>query len=173
MVYRFQLRRNPRSLLVPAIAVLLPAASVAIIVLYHPLLGVLALLVSAYIGYFLVKYFLNTIRSQIRTTGEGLHCTTAMGSDSEMSWEDLSHAGWYAADSGYREFFVYAEAGDKLLSIPPHYENMDALCEEIQAHGLTLLSLSGEETDGLADALRELLVPEGEIIDDEEEAVPD
>lgn len=173
MVYQFQLKRNLKSLLIPLIAVGLVLASVAIIIFYHPLLGVLALLVSGFISYHLVKFFRNTLRSHIRTSDEGLVCATAMGSDSEVAWDEITHAGWYTADTGYRELFVYAEDKDQLLTIPPQYDGMEELSEEIESHGLSMLSLTGEEIDGLADALRQELVPEGEIIDDEEEADQD
>jgi hypothetical protein len=173
MVYKFQLRRNPKSLLVPAIALGLVLGSVAIIVFYHALLGVAALLLCGYLSYHFLKYFRNTLNSHIHTSEDGLVCTTAMGSTSEVSWEDVTHAGWYTVDTGYRELFIYAEGKDQLLTIPPQYEGMDALAEEVGEHVDALLPLSGEEIDGLADALRQHLVPEGEIIDDEDPAIQD
>ena len=168
MLYQFQLKRNPKSLLIPAIGVALVLGSVAIIVFHHALLGVLALVVSGYISYHLVKFFRNTLNSHIQTSDDGIVCATAMGSNSEMGWEDLTHAGWYTADNGYRELFVYAEDKDQLLTIPPQYDRMDELAAEIAEHAPTMLSLSGEEIDGLADALRGHLVPEGEIIEEDE-----
>ncbi|MFW6312600.1 MAG: hypothetical protein ACOC2N_01795 [Spirochaetota bacterium] len=173
MLYQFQLKRNLKSLLIPLIALGLIAASIAIIVLYHPLLGVFALLLAGFISYHLLKFFRNTLKSHIRTSEDGMVCATAMGSDSEVSWDEVTHSGWYTTDSGYRELFVYAEGKDQLLTIPPQYEGMEELSEEIRSHGLTMLSLYGEEIDGLAEALRRELVPEGEIIDDEEEAGQD
>jgi hypothetical protein len=47
---------------------------------------------------------------------------------------------------------------------------MDQLEQEIgRRTGLPMLSLAGEEVDGVADALRSHIVPEGEVIDDEAE----
>jgi hypothetical protein len=170
MVYRFQLKQNPRSLLVPAIAVLLVAAGVAVIVFYHPLLGVLALGVAGFVSFYLIKFFVNTLKSHVRTSEEGMVCATAMGSETTIAWEDLTHTGWYTTDNGYRELFVYAEGEDRLLTIPSQYEDMEGLDAEIRERsGLTQLSLSGEEVDGLTDALRAHIVPESEIIDDEDE----
>jgi hypothetical protein len=170
MVYPFELRRNLRSLLVPALAIGLVIGSIAIIVFHHALLGIGALIVTGYISYFLVKFFASTLRSHIRTSDEGLVCATATGSDSHISWDELTHAGWYTADSGYRELFVYAEGDDRLLTIPPQYGDIEALEQEIaRRSGVRLLSLSGEDTDGLADALRAHIVPESELIDEESE----
>lgn len=171
MVYRFQLRQNPRSLLVPAIAVVLVGAAMAAIIFYHVVLGLIALAVAGFVSYHLVRFFLNTLRSHVRTSDCAMVCTTAMGSETEIPWNDLTHTGWYTTDGGYRELFVYAEGEDRLLTIPLQYENMEALEAEIlDRSGLKPLSLSGEEVDGLADALRAHIVPESEIIDDEAEA---
>ena len=170
MVYPFQLRRNLKSLLVPALAIALLLGSIAIIAFHHALLGVGALVVTGYISYFLFKFFANTLKSHIRTTDEGLVCATATGSDSRISWDELTHAGWYTADSGYQELFVYAEKDDRLLTIPPQYGDIEVLEREIaERSGVRLLSLSGEDTDGLADALRAHIVPESELIADEDE----
>jgi hypothetical protein len=134
------------------------------------LLGIVALAVSAYISYHLIKFFVNTVRSHVRTSDDGLVCATAMGGETSMTWNELTHAGWYTSDSGYRELFVYAEQEDKLLTIPPQYERMDQLEQEIgRRTGLPMLSLAGEQVDGVADALRSHIVPEGEVIDDEAE----
>lgn len=170
MVYRFQLRRNLKSLVVPGIALVLVAASIAIMAFYHVFLGILALAVTGFISYHLVKFFVNTLKSHVRTSDDGMICATAMGSEMSVSWDDLTHAGWYTTDSGYRELFVYAEGEDQLLTIPPQYEEMSTLEEEIlDRSGLEPLSLTGEEIDGLTDALRAHIVPESEIIDDEAE----
>ncbi len=174
MVYPFQLKRNLKSLLVPALAIALVLGSIAIMVFHHTLLGIGALLVTGYISYFLLKFFANTLKSHIRTSDEGLVCATATGTDSRISWDELTHAGWYTADSGYRELFVYAEKEDRLLTIPPQYGDIEVLEREIaERSGVRLLSLSGEETDGLADALRAHIVPESELIDEESEIQSD
>ena len=168
MVYRFQLKQNLKSLLLPGIAAVLLAASVAIIAFYHVILGIVALAVTGFISYHLVKFFINTLKSHVRTSDDGMVCATALGRETTVDWDSLTHAGWYTTDSGYRELFVYAEGEDQLLTIPPQYENMGALEEEVlDRSGLEPLSLTGEEVDGLTDALRAHIVPESEIIDDE------
>lgn len=171
MVYRFELRKNPKSLLLPAISVVLVAASIAIIVFYQPVVGIIALAVSGYLGFHLFKFFRNTLASRVETTDESLTCTTALGSSTTILWADLTHAGWYTTDGGYREFFVYAEGEDTLLTIPPQYERMEDLADEVEARSdVDLLSLSGDDVDGLTDALRQELGTEGDVIDDEPEA---
>ncbi|MFW5776633.1 MAG: hypothetical protein ACOCZB_05020 [Spirochaetota bacterium] len=168
MVYRFQLKQNLKSLLLPGIALVLLAASVAIMAFYHVVLGIVALAVTAFISYHIVRFFINTLKSHVRTSDDGMVCATALGSETTVSWDALTHAGWYTTDSGYRELYVYAEGDDQLLTIPPQYENMETLEEEIlDRSGLEPLSLAGEEVDGLTDALRAHIVPESEIIDDE------
>ncbi len=174
MVYKFQLRRNVKSLLIPLLALALTLGSIAIIVFHHVLLGIVVLAVVGYFSYFLMKYFVNTLKSHIRTTDEGLVCATATGTESSLGWDDLTHAGWYTTDHGYRELFVYAEADDRLLTIPPQYNGMEALEQEIASRsGIRLLSLAGEDIDGLADALRAHIVPESELIDEDAEVPGD
>ncbi|MFP4113740.1 MAG: hypothetical protein ACOC2Y_06080 [Spirochaetota bacterium] len=171
MVHQFELKRSPKSLLLPTIAVLLVLAAFAVMVFFDPLLGLLALAVAGYISYHVVKFFTNTIKSHVRTSEEGMVCATTMGTESKIAWDEITHAGWYTSDSGYRELYVYAEQDDRLLTIPPHYESMDELAREIlDRTGLPPLSLSGDDVDGLADALRPHVVAEGEIVDEDSDA---
>ncbi len=170
MVYEFQLRRNVKSLLIPLLALALTLGSIAIIAFYHALLGIVVLVIAGYFSFFLLKYFVNTLKSHIRTTDDGLVCATATGTESSLGWNELTHAGWYTTDHGYRELFVYAETDDRLLTIPPQYSGMENLEKEIASRsGISMLSLAGEDIDGLADALRAHIVPESELIDEDSE----
>ena len=170
MVYRFQLSRNLKSLVVPGIAAVLTLAAVSVIVFFHVLVGILALAVTTYISYHMIKFFVNTLRSEVRTSHDGMVCRTAMGSESRIGWEELTHAGWYSTDSGYRELFVYAEEEDQLLTIPMQYERMHDLEREIVDHsGVELLSFTGEDVDGLTQELRNHVAPEHEVIDEDEQ----
>jgi hypothetical protein len=171
MVYRFQLGRSPKSLLIPAVAAAIMIAAVSVIVFYQPLPGIIALAVAGYLSYHLVKYFVYTLKSHVRTNDDGMVCMTATGSESRLEWDDLTHAGWYTAHTGYRELFVYAEEKDQLLTIPVQYDRMEDLEREIVEHsGVELLTFSGEDVDGLAEVLRHHIAPEGEIIDEEQES---
>ena len=168
MVYRYQMSRNPKALLLPLIALAITGGSIAIIVFYEPIVGIIALAVSAYISYHIVKFFVNTVKSHVRTSDEGIVCATTTGSESRLTWDELTHAGWYTTDSGFRELFIYAEGVDRLLTIPPYFDDVEDLEREIaEQSGLSLLTLSGDDVDGLTDALRDIVAPEGEIIEDD------
>lgn len=155
MVYRFELRRNPRSLLLPLIAVALVAGSVALAVLHHVVIGLLALLVAGFIAYHLFRFFSLTLKSEVVTSEDGLICKTGMGAASELDWNRVTHAGWYETDRGYRALFIYAEDEDRLLTVPPQYERLEDLAAEIEERTGDLMELTGTDPDAVADALRE------------------
>lgn len=165
MLHRFSIARSPRTLLLPLLVVVLVGGSIAFLVFVEPIVGVIALAIAALVSYYLVKYFVNTIRSSVLTTDDGMVCRTSMGGETSLTWSELSHAGWFVLPNGRRDLFVYAESSDKLLSMPDHYEAIDEIAATVSQH-VDLITIDADDGDELADRLRELLYPEDEIQDD-------
>jgi hypothetical protein len=170
MTYRFRLSSNPRAVLLPLISVAIVAGAVALIIFANVLLGIITLIVGGFIGYHVMKLFVNTLRSAVETSEDDIACAMPMGREIRIQWQHVTHAGSYTDAKGERDLFVYSESEDRLLTIPPQYEDTDNLEQEIlEKSGIELLRLSGEDPEDLADALREIVAPEDEIIDDESE----
>ena len=154
MIYRFQLRQNPRVILLPVIPAVLVGGSIALLVLVHPLLGLVALGISGYIAYQLLKFLRLHIKSEISTYDDELVCVTSLGEKSRIDWESVSHAGFYLVDEKPELLFVYSDSEDQLLTIPFHYTQMKGLENEISEHVTEMLELSGVQ-DGLVDVLKQ------------------
>ncbi len=172
MVYHFELRRSPRSLLLPVIAVALVGGSLAVTILVQPLVGVVALAVSGYIGYHLMKFFIHTIHSHVRTSDEGMVCITSTGNEVRMKWHELTHAGWFYQGDAPGQLFVYAEEDDNLVTLPNQYERLAELADEI-AERIDLMELRGPSDLEIGDALRQELFPEMEDDSSEDEPAED
>ena len=168
MVYRFQLSRSPRAVLLPVIALILVAGSVALIIFVQPIVGVVALAVSGYISYHLIKFFVSTVTSQIRVFDDQIVFKTSMGAETRFDWDAITVAGWYVSEDGERQLFVYADEDDQLISLPQTYERMEELAAEI-GERIKLVELHGEFREDLSDALKELLYPEEVDGSDKEE----
>ena len=156
MVYRFNIRKNPRVILLGVIPAVLLIGSVALLILVQPLLGLGALAVSAYVSYHLVKFLRNNVKSEIRTYDDELVCDTSMGEKTQIEWKSITHAGRYFVGDELALLFVYNETDDKLLTIPFQYSQMDELEREIRDQVNDMMELRGER-DGLVGCLKEYL----------------
>lgn len=154
--------------MLPVLALVLIAGSVALIILVQPLLGVIALAVTGYISYHLTKFFLNTVRSEVRVFDDQIVFKTSMGAETRFPWEIITIAGWYTADDGNRILYAYAADDDQLISLPPTYERMDELAAEMAAH-VELVELFGESGEDLSEVLKQRLYPDEEDALDSEE----
>lgn len=164
MVYRFDIRKNLRVILLAVIPVVSLSGSVALLILIHPLLGLVALAVSAYVSYHLVKFLRLQVKSEIRTYDDEVVRETSMGEKTQIEWESITHAARYSVGDEPDVLFVYSEINDKLLTVPFHYSQMDELEREIRKHVAGMMALRSER-DGLVGCLKEQLG-----LSDEEEA---
>jgi hypothetical protein len=159
MIYRYTLSSSPRALLLPAITLVLLALSVVALIFLGSVVGIIALLISAFLGYHLIKFFVRTIKSEVRVFDDQILFKTVLGSETRFDWDGVTAAGWYTAEDGERILFIYAEEDDQLISLPETYERMDELADEISEH-IELIELHGETREDVGNALRELLYPE-------------
>jgi hypothetical protein len=157
MIHTFDARKAPRVFLLPAIPVVTVTGSILLLILWQPLGGAIALAVSAWLSFYLIRYTIYQFKSQVRVSEGELICVTSMGVESAMPWTAMSHAGSFATDRAGVYLFVYDEDADELLSIPPFYTDRDQLEGSIRDNVTSFLVLSGSRPDDLAEALRPLL----------------
>ena len=154
MVHKFDAKGAPKIYLVPVVAVLIVGGSVTLLVLGQILIGVVALAVTGWICYHLIRFTMYHLRSHVRTEEDELVCITSMGGETRMEWADLTHAGTYTAERGGIYLFVYNESADELLTIPPNYSGWESLQAEVRSHAGRFLSLLGPTATGIAESLK-------------------
>jgi len=71
-----------------------------------------------------------------------------------MNWDAVTHAGVFEVAGRAKLLFVYDEAADELITIPPMYAELDSLETEIRDRAPRFLELSGESAEKLPDELR-------------------
>lgn len=161
MLHRFDPKQAPKVYLLPVSAVLLLAISIVLFVVGLPLPGVVALGVTAYAGYHLIRYTVLQFRSSIRWDEETIVCVSSLGLEVRMEWDQVDLGGEFHTSKGGQYLFVYNDEGDDLLSIPPHYTDIEMLQKTIRDRSQKYVSLKGESSDDLAEALRPYVQPEG------------
>jgi hypothetical protein len=162
MIHKFEARKAPRVFLLPAIPVVIVTGSILILILWQPLLGAIALAMSAWVSFHLVRYTTYQFKSHVRVSDDELVCVTSMGVESVMQWTAITHAGSFATDRAGVYLFVYDEKADELLSIPPFYTDRDQLEARIRENVGSFLELSGSRPDDLGKVLKPLLSSEAE-----------
>ena len=151
---RITVRSNPR-LLVPA---LMPAALVAgalaLALVVHPLLGLVALIVSALFGYHLLRFTISQLRSYLAAGAEGVTVCELGESTDLYPWSEVTRFGVNTSADG-DQLYVQIAAANRLISVSREFANFDQLLEEMQQHAAAtnLVLEPGEE---LADRLLRL-----------------
>lgn len=161
MLHRFDPKRAQKVYLLPVIAVLLLAVSIVLFVVGLPLPGVVALGVAAYAGYHLIRYTILQFRSSIRWDEESIVCVSSLGLEVRMEWDQVDLGGEFRTAKGGQYLFVYNDQEDDLLSIPPHYTDIETLQKTIRDRSQKYVSLEGESPEDLATALKPYVQPEG------------
>ena len=157
MVYRYQLSKNPRSLLFPVTAVVLVGGSIALGLGFDRTIGIVALIVSALIGYYLVKLFRTSLASVVHLNDDGISAVSPMGASYSLAWSQITLAGVYEIPGRSVELFVYAEGTDNLFRIPDTYHRFDEMRDELGRFCGSLVRFSGPDPDTLVTQIRERL----------------
>ncbi|MEE8441328.1 MAG: hypothetical protein V3S41_06375 [Spirochaetia bacterium] len=134
--------------MLPVVAVIVIGGSIVLLTLGHVFGGAIALGISAWISYHLV-----------RSSDTELVCMTSMGAETGIPWSAVSRAGSYATERSGVYLFIYNEDADELLSIPPYYTDREELESRIRDHVDQFLVLSGASPDDLSEALKPHLDP--------------
>ena len=133
MTYRITLRSNPRLLLLFTVMTSVPVTGIVLLALQLITLGLIVTIVGIYFAYQMLKLVRSTLRSRVVTSEESINYDFGKGDAHEISWSAVTHSGTFGKTSRSRTVFVYAEEGDRLLSVPDEYEGFEALVEEIEA----------------------------------------
>ena len=93
MVHRFEPRAAPRVFVLPAVAVIVIGGSTALMMLGQVLIGVIALAISAWLSYHLVRFTVYQFKSQVKTSDDELVCITSVGVQTKyrQNIANLSH----------------------------------------------------------------------------------
>jgi len=154
MVHRFEPRGASRVFVLPAVAVIVIGGSTALMILGQVLIGAIALAISVWLSYHLVRFTVYQFKSQVNTSDDELVCITSLGVQTGIPWSDVTHAGSYATERSGVYLFVYSEEDDELLSIPPYYTDREQLESRIRDEVEQFLELSGKGPDDLGEALK-------------------
>lgn len=168
MTYRITLSSNPRIVLLFFIIVALPAAGIISLFLLPIFLGIVLTVLGVYLAYHLGKFLLRSLLSRIETSDEQVKFNIGYKDAPVMRWEDITLAGSYVEGSSRPHLFVYDESDDNLITIPPDYAGFEQLVEEIKAR-TDFEEITLNESQTLAEHLKDRLGMEEEEIDDEEE----
>jgi hypothetical protein len=156
MVYRISLFTNPKIFLVFLIIFVLPAAAVLSFFIFNTLIGIVAVGVSLYINYHLIKFIIGHLTSRVETGVRGITCKTPMNETIEFSWDKISHAGSFGSPKSKPGLFIYNEENDRLVKIPRDYGSFDTLVKELKGR-TAFLEIELSEGESLEDRLRQIV----------------
>ncbi|MCK5737153.1 MAG: hypothetical protein KAH21_11770, partial [Spirochaetaceae bacterium] len=126
--------QNFRILILPVTAAALIIGSLAVAILWNLIVGLIFLIASAYISYYLLKFFRYSTQSVIRITDVGISGIASDGNKYSFQWEMLSLAGEFSIRGKGKEVFLYSDEDDQLIRIPSLYSNPEELSREIEEH---------------------------------------
>ena len=109
MVYRYRISQNFRILILPVTAAALIIGSLAVAILWNLIVGLIFLIASAYISYYLLKFFRYSTQSVIRITDVGISGIASDGNKYSFQWEMLSLAGEFSIRGKGKEVFLYSK----------------------------------------------------------------
>jgi len=141
------LASNPRLIALALVVLAMFGVSVAGFVTLTPLFGFIFLALALFLAYQFARFAGSSLRSRITTSEEGISFILPTRERESFAWGAISHAGYCTQAKGKPFLFVYAEAQDRLISIPREYTDFDALVEELRdATPFETMSLAPGET---------------------------
>lgn len=157
MVYAFDLRAAPRIVLLPVVASLLIGGAIVLLVLVHVAIGLIALAIAGWLTYHLLRFTITHVKSQVRTSDEGIVSLSSFGVETRIPWSNVTHAGTFDTRKSDRYLFVYNESTDELVTVPSYYTEITELENELKTNARQFLQLTGNGPDDLAGVLRPYL----------------
>ncbi len=141
----------------PLAALVLIAGSIIVLVLLHLVAGLIALAISGWLSYHLIRFTISHLKSQLRTSDDGIVSLSSFGVETRIPWTDITHAGMFDTRKSDRYLFIYNETSDELVTIPSYYTRFAELTAELRANCNDFLELTGNRPDDLAGTLRPYL----------------
>lgn len=141
MEYRVSFASSPRLYWLVAIMVAFVLIAAVLFFLVHPIAGIIAGAIAAYMDFQLYRFMKGQLKGYIRTDDEGVSCLTALGDKVRFEWSELTHAGTYKNEAGKANrwgVFLYDENQDSLVSVPSEFSDLEQLAAEVQEHAQAL-----------------------------------
>lgn len=157
---RITLRSNPRVLIPVAAAAGLVAGAVLLAALVQVVAGGVALLLTGYFGYRIVRFVSKQLASYVAADAGGVTICEYGEETHHYPWEQVTCAGHARAADGGELLYVYVERDDRLVTISPEFENFRPLRGELQRY-LPAADLELAPGESLADRLRRRLSTQG------------
>jgi hypothetical protein len=143
-------------LLLFLIILALPAAGILFIYIFNVVLGVIALAISVYLNYHLIKFTIGQLASRIETSDTGIICKSPTNEVIEFTWDNITIAGSFKDTKTRSNIFIYNEEKDNLLKIAQDYGDFEMLLKEIKEKTpFQVIDLSDGET--LEERLKQML----------------
>lgn len=166
MIYRYSTALDPRlrkaSMFGLLFVALLLGAAFLAATRGAPIIGFVITVGTALIGWKIRAFVKSHVDTWIQTTDEGIVCRTPSGERVSVDWNDLTHAGSMYTAAGERLVYFYSQITDRFVCVPPSFENIDDLYDELSEY-VPLTSVTMNEGESAGDALRRV------FSDDQEE----
>ncbi len=157
MIYRYSTSLDPRlrkaSVFSVLLLLLLVGAAFMAAVRGAELVGFLIMVGTALLGWKIRAFVKSHLNTWIQTTDEEIICRTPSGERVSIDWTDLTHAGSMYTAAGERMVYFYSAETDRFVCVPPSFENIDDLYEELAEH-VPLRDVTMQEKEPAGDALR-------------------
>ena len=173
--YRITVRSNPRVFAVVAFIIVLPAIGVVLFIVTTPLLGVIGIVVGSYFSYSFFKLLRGILISRIRITDASMVFYFGKKDVDTFSWDEISFAGAYTLKGKNEHLFVYAEEGDRLVTVPQEYEDFAGIKENMKSRltNAEFTEFAFEDDDELKEYLREQIKVDEPVADEPDDGIPE
>ena len=150
------LRSNPRALVPVAVVAALVAGAVLVAALVQVVVGLVALLLTGYLAYRILRFIIKHLASYVAADDDGVTICEFGEDTHHHPWGEVTFAGQARAADGTELLYVYVEQDDRLMTVSREFENFALLGEELKRHiRPTNVELASGES--LSDRLRGLL----------------
>ena len=150
------LRSNPRALVPVAVVAALVAGAVLVAALVQVVVGLVALLLTGYLAYRIVRFIIKHLASYVAADDDGVTICEFGEDTHHHPWGEVTFAGQARAADGTELLYVYVEQDDRLMTVSREFENFTLLGQELERHvPPTNVELASGES--LSDRLRGLL----------------
>ena len=164
MIYRYSTALDPKLRRASIIGVLFLGALVGAAFLAAArgaqLVGFVIMVGTALLGWKTRAFVRSHLNTWIQTTDDAILCRTPSGEKVSIDWNDLTHAGSMNSNAGERMVFFFSQKTDRFVCVPPSFENIDDLYEDLAEH-VPLQEVTMNEGESAGDALRRAFPADG------------
>ena len=134
MIYRYKMPVNKESIKVYLILAACAVVGIGSFFLLPTIGAVIVLAICGFIAYQILKAMAKALSARVTTYTDGFSVRMADGTKMEFEWDLISYAGFVVEGIQKGYLFVYEESVDRFIQLPPAFENLQELREEIEEH---------------------------------------